>query len=234
MNNKCTKSPHFAVALLLCATVAHVARAQAGDDTQPPQFDAARTADQIITGLISEELFQQLDITADQRLDVWKAIKRQRGWTMPDEALEMTLPEPVQAKLSRPSRKFSPAPESSKQPSMTAAWIPGACNLEIHQEYGTTNARWPVYIQRAAPGECGPDNDDVVLVYPTPNYPRTNPQNIRLWHPLWWVRTALLAAYRPWGGLWANGLCGPVTHACVGSAGQLLNKELFSIYLWQK
>lgn len=105
----------------------------------------------------------------------------------------------------------------------------GACAQPVEQANGTTGQAYTAAIQSPSPGECGPDTDDVILVFNI-YWGGTDPDNARYYSTLWWVRSALSACYG--SGLSTNGLCSYTAHSCVGSCGQILGDDLYYVYLW--
>jgi len=243
MKNKCTKLLHFAVALLLCAMAVNVVRAQSGNDFTPV-FDAASIADTIVVGHLSEEQFYEMDLTPDQRLDVFKEIKRQRGWTVSDENLRAALTESEHERnAKRPGKQMEQLASTMPRPELASPTpnTVGYCNIKIPLEEGYSYAQYPIGFTRPNAGECMPPGghdwfvQDIIAGYNTPNYPRTNTANIRVWSPYWWVRDGLRAARILSSPLAANGLCTPITRVCLGAAAQgFIGADLKYVYLWQK
>lgn len=233
--NKSTRYSLFAGVLFVCTC--GVGLAQTTDDFVQP-FDAARIADNIIVGLLSEEQFQQMNLAAAERLEVFKTIKQQRGWTMSDEDLQAALELADHGRESPPLGNETAKALSVKANAPNAVGqsnaITGSCNQYIRMEEGYSYAQYPLGFAKPSPGECGSDKDDIIIGYRTPNYPRTNTNNVHSWSPHWWVRLGMRVAYTD-GGMAANGLCSTVTRACVGTKGRaLVGPDLQYIYLWQK
>ncbi len=185
--------------------------------TTNKKFDADHLADMIIVGLVSEDQFQDLNLTLTQKVKVFKHIRTKRGWTMTDSDLEQGL--------------SSPRLESKKPDPIQPAYS-GSCGQKIEQESGSSFAAYPVGQTSPNSGECGTDSDDIVLLYNTPNAPNTNADNVRWYSTLWWVRSWLGSCYS--SGLGANGLCSTTTRVCMGSCGKALGSDLNYVYLWQK
>jgi len=114
----------------------------------------------------------------------------------------------------------------------------GASNQFIEMENGTTDISYPLRIESPQGKECGGGKldrifPDKVLVYSTPDRGRSNPDNIKLWSNLWYVRTAVSLGYG--GKLAGSGLKTPTTRVCVGAAGRFLSVSDYRyIYLWRR
>ena len=122
-------------------------------------------ADKIIVGLVSEEEFTGMNLSSDEILEVFKHIRDRRGWTMDDQELEASL---GQYRLR------------GSQPDIVEMSVTGGCDHFIPLQSGTRYAAYPVYRTPARRGECGPDTNELILVYNTPNWPNTNTANIRV------------------------------------------------------
>lgn len=188
---------------------------------KPAPSKAEQLADRIIVGLVSEKQFSKLNLTSEEVLEVFKHIRDKRGWTIPDEGLESAL------RLYKFGESI-PEPPASGSISPQAS---GPCNYFLGLENGSTYASYPLYQTSPNSGECGPDSDDVVLVYNTPKWPNTNSYNVRVYSSLWWVRSAISGCY---GGVSANSLCTSTTRVCIGSCARWLGSDLNYLYLWHK
>jgi hypothetical protein len=189
------------------------------------ESDYSSLADRINAGLVSEEQFLRMDFDKAQTLEVFKHIRDKRGWTLSNEELKEALDYYM-------VKTKSPASTNSAPAGATVAAVGGSCDQWVELEKGENYAAYPVGQIRPNSGECGPDNDDIILLYNTPNVGRGNPDNVRVWSYLWTVRAVIKRAYR--GGVGANGLCHHTTRVCMGSAGQKLGRDLNTLYLWLK
>lgn len=114
----------------------------------------------------------------------------------------------------------------------------GANNQFIELEYGASDISYPVRIENPQGNECGSGVldwllRDKVLVYNTPGGGSSNPDNIKFWSNLWYVRRAVVAGYG--GKLAGSGLRTPTARVCVGSFGRFLSLADYRfIYLWRR
>lgn len=114
----------------------------------------------------------------------------------------------------------------------------GANNQFIEMENGATDISYPVRIENPQGKECGGGIKDwifpdKVLVYNTPARGIGNPDNIKFWSNLWYVRAAMTVGYS--SKLAGSGLRTPTTRVCVGSAGKFLSLGDYRyIYLWRR
>lgn len=182
-------------------------------------------ADRINAGLVSEEQFLEMGFDKAQTLEVFKHIRDKRGWTLSDEELKEALTDyPSNARTSE-SPNFASVGAAS-------ATVGGSCAQPVELEKGENYAAYPVGHTSPNGGECGGDDDDIIMLYNTPNLGRGDADNIRVWSYLWTVRTVVRRAYR--GRVGANSLCERTTRVCMGSAGQKLGRDLDTLYLWLK
>lgn len=200
-------------------------RSKPASVTAPDESGYSLLADKINGGLVSEEQFLEMKFGKAQALEVFKRIRDKRGWTLSDDELKEAIDYYMSDTSSRASANFSPANTS-------VAAVGGSCDQWVELENGENYAAYPVQQISPNPGECGTDNDDIILLYNTPNAGRGNPDNIRAWSYLWTVRAVIKSAYR--GRVGANGLCTHTTRVCMGTAGRKLGRDLNTLYLWLK
>lgn len=194
------------------------AYSQSDLNTGLSEVRAETLADQIILGLISEKKFLKMRLSFMDTLKVFKKIRDKRGWTVGNDGLEVAL-------RKNEKRLNSPVLDSP------SVMVSGPCNDFLELENGSTYTAYPVYRISPNPGECGPDSDDIILVYNTPKWPNTNSSSVRVWSLLWWVRWAISGCY---GGVSANSLCTTGTRVCIGSCANWLGNDLNYLYLWHK
>ena len=188
-------------------------------------IEATRLADAIIVGLLSEEQFRELPLPLPDRIEIFKAIRDKRGWTIEDNDLAQAVAD----SQINPSRTNNLGSKEKTSGDRSAS---GGDNQYIIMEYGTNAASYPISRVKPNAGECGSDNDDIVLVYNTPRWPSTDTTRVRSWSQLWWVRF-VMSSYSN-GGMAAHGLLSPTTRACIGSKAKWLGADLQYLYLWHK
>ncbi len=108
----------------------------------------------------------------------------------------------------------------------------GASSQKVEHGYGNYEKVYPILTMPYS-GECGSDNNDIILQYNTYWGPRVNPDNVRWNSGSWLVNLYLERAYP--GGLDANGLGSTTTRVCMGDKGMALGPGgLESVYLWHR
>lgn len=192
--------------------------------------DVSRIADAIIVGLLSEEEFHTLVQTHRERLEVFKAIREARGWSIGDEELSRNLS--IQQQEGSNS-SFGKPGQFTLSASPAARYVTGSDHQYIAMEAGNSAASYPTARVKPNAGECGTDSDDIVLIYNTPKWPSTDTTKVRSWSNLWWVRAVMRSSYTS-GGMAAHGLAGPVARACIGSKAKWLGPDLNYLYIWHK
>lgn len=111
-------------------------------------------------------------------------------------------------------------------------------NQFIELENGTTDISYPVRVESPQGKECGGNIvdkifPDKVLVYNTPGRGAGNPDNIKVWSNLLYVRNAVRLGYH--GQLAGSGLTTPTTRVCIGFVGRFLSLgDSRYLYLWRK
>lgn len=114
----------------------------------------------------------------------------------------------------------------------------GSGNQFIELENGATDISYPVRVESPQGKECGGGImdwvfPDKVLVYNTPGRGAGNPDNIKVWSTLPYVRTAVSVRYG--GRLAGSGLTTPTTRVCIGFFGRFLSLgDSRYLYLWRK
>ena len=179
-------------------------------------------ADRIVVGLLSEKSFLKLDLSDEQVVQIFKRIRDARGWQIDDEALAEV------AKIRGTSSTDLPDTMNA------SAW--SCSNQALEMESGSRDT---VYLyRRTSPNgnECGTDRDDTVLEYRPRWGPYTNPDCVKWWCPLWYVRWVIYSSPPVgfYGRLSANGFCTTTIRVCVGSRVRYLGNDLNYIYLWHK
>jgi len=179
------------------------------------KFD--RIADMIIVGLISEEQFLELGLGDDDSLEVFRRIREKRSWHMDDESLARAI--------NHNSREAASARTAT---AVNDFCQNGRCCQRVEVKNGRLFISPPPTITFTNPGECGTDNNDVILSFRTPKWPNTDPYKIRIGSDLWWIRWQLNTL--TFGGPAANGLCSDTTRVCAGY--RVLSTDVYLLYLW--
>jgi hypothetical protein len=198
-----------------------------GDSTNKDSA-AARLADQIIVGLVSEKQFMKMNLSSESMLEVFKHIRDQRSWGASDEDLAETL-NWYQPGVKAPGSIPVETPASTVTPAAS-----GPCRETIELENGSAYAAYPYALVRPSGSECtAGDTNDRVLVYNTPKWPHTDSRKVRIWSNLWWVRWVLGQCN---GGALGNNVCTPTTRVCIGRCVRwsVPDRDLYYLYLWHK
>lgn len=205
--------------LLVCAfvlAVMNIFLSQSAFADSSKDYDVI--ADKVIVGIISEKDFEEMNLSVEEKVEVFFNIALRRGWSLTkDDLFDIFLTEK------------NPSPESKQEIEVGGVYLLECSQFVEFYDSGVTNIVYPLYYMTAAPGECGPDTDDIVLVYN--NVYGGNPDYYRWNSNLWWVRTVLTVAYN--NGLSANGLCNSTIHVCIGTKGQVLGDDMLYVYLWR-
>lgn len=175
------------------------------------KYNSNQIADMIIIGIVSEKEFLAANLSENDILEVFKGIRNKRGWKVDDKKLASTLKQKNNLK--------------------TPVILLGSCSQSVEQASGDRDAVYPYRQTTPIGNECGGDPDDIVLEYYTWWGPSTNPDNVRWYSLLWWVRWTVGTCYP--GGLSANGLCTTNTRVCIGSCAKWLGGDLNYLYLWR-
>lgn len=171
-------------------------------------------AERIIIGEISETKFFEANFSENETLEIFKEIRTLRGWKLSDQDLTDSL-------------ETNTVPEETNCGEEPAA---ASCSQFVELQNGSSYSSYPVSQVTPNSGECGSDSDDIILIYNTPKWSSTNPDRVRVWSNLWWVRTVISS----YGGVAANSLCTSRTRVCMGSRGRALGNDLNYLYLWHR
>lgn len=212
------------------ALIASLATAACGsgnfsEPSSGTDVDTSDVASSLAADTMSQPELIHLDLNSAQQKAVSLELAELRGWETDESSIEL-----IKTALFTTSLDAVENRESSQDGSAfgTVRQALGSCTQKLEQVSGTTGQAFVAGIQPAAPNECGPDTDDKILIF-NKYWSSVDPDNIKYYSGLWTVRSVLSVAYP--AGLSSNGLCTNTVHTCMGTKGQVLGNDLYTIYI---